>query len=592
MRYRCVLALLFTFVFSGSPGLAQKTPGGKGTRSTPGPAGTLASSAPPLSGGAAHHAYEESTVDFRSEAVLVQVPVVVTDKQGNHLHGLKKEEFEVYEENKLQKITVFEELKADRARPSLPSTQGDTFTNRLETANRPKSITIFVLDAINTPYLDQAYGRQQLIRYLASNVDPDQSFVLVSLGGRGVRILHGVTQDTGALIEELKKLSGEIPAMQGVSVATLAGAATSSGFGTPVQTSSAGYASLRSWLTDGEEDLAKLQQDQAIEATMRGFLDIAWALSGIPGRKSLVWATGGFPFYLDSPAAVPGGTLSVLYERTMQTMNDAQIAVYPVDVRGLINTVPAADSSARVHPGFGASQSLAARNWLQGITLDTLRDFADMTGGRAFYNTNDVAGSYNRAAADSASYYLIGYSLDTGNRKPGWRSLKVKVHQSGAEVRARNGFFVTNATVNPELSRKLDIGFAIYSPFNSTGIPISIQWTGQGKNQDPDAQDKKTVTFLIRVDGGAVALDSGDKQHLDLDLLAFAFTGKGRETAATFSQNFQTPIAEDQLAKLREKGLGYSSVLKLSAGRYNVRFVVRDNVSGRIGSVSAPVTVN
>jgi hypothetical protein len=72
---------------------------------------------------------------------------------------------------------------------------------------------------------------------------------------------------------------------------------------------------------------------------------VANSLSGVSGRKSLIWATGGFPFYIDSPAAVPGGYLSVLYERAMQSLNDAEVAVFPVDVRGLLNYSPTADVS-------------------------------------------------------------------------------------------------------------------------------------------------------------------------------------------------------------------------------------------------------
>ena len=78
-------------------------------------------------------------------------------------------------------------------------------------------------------------------------------------------------------------------------------------------------------------------QENAIETTMNAFLGIAWSLSGVPGRKSLIWATGGFPFSMDSPSSVPGGYLSLLYERTMLALNEAQISVYPVDIRGLMN---------------------------------------------------------------------------------------------------------------------------------------------------------------------------------------------------------------------------------------------------------------
>ena len=588
---------------------AQRPGGGgriPGARVPPGPSISQPStSTGTLTAPVSHHnANEESKVEFRSQTVLVQVPVVVVDKQGKHIHGLSKDDFGVFEDNKGQKVAVFEELTSVAQRLLPAVAPANIFTNRLGTGNQPHSVIVFVLDSVNTPFLDQAYGRRELIRYLAHHIDPGQTFALITLGRRGAHVLHGLTQDPASLLQVLNKLGGEIPAMQEIDTDTQALAATSvlgnapTGVpGVPMGVSLINsYLDLQDWVMNGEAELAKLQQDQAIESTMRGFLDVAWALSGIPGRKSVIWATGGFPFYIDSPGAVPGGYLSTLYERAMQMMNDAQISVYPIDVRGLVNTSPSADVAARLRPGPAASQQLLARNWLQGSTLDTLRDFADMTGGRAFYNTNDIAGSFQRAAADSASYYLLAYYLDTANRNPGWRKLKVKVNRKDAEVRTRNGFFVTNATVNWDLSRKLDIGFAMYSPFESTGIPMSVQWAGiaaPGIQADtgPDRKaDKKKVSFVVRIDATDISLESNERHNLNLDLLAFAFIDKAKEPAAHFSQNFSMPISDEP--KFREKGLGYSNALDLAPGKYTVRFVVRDNVSGRVGSVSAPVTIN
>jgi VWFA-related protein len=137
----------------------------------------------------------------------------------------------------------------------------------------------------------------------------------------------------------------------------------------------------------------------------------------------------------------------------MQSLNDAEVAVYPVDVRGLLNYSPTADVSysPRNISGTAFARSLAARSWLQNSKIDTLRDFAEM---RAFYNSNDLVGGFKRAADDSSSYYLIGYYLDTKNDKPGWRQLKVKVHTPHTEVRARNGFFLSPTRQSiPKLAR-------------------------------------------------------------------------------------------------------------------------------------------
>jgi VWFA-related protein len=103
--------------------------------------------------------------------------------------------------------------------------------------------------------------------------------------------------------------------------------------------------------------------------------------------------------------------------------------------------------------GTAFARSLAARSWLQNSKIDTLGDFAEMTGGRAFYNSSDLVGGFKRAADDSSSYYLIGYYLDTKNDKPGWRQLKVKVHTPHTEVRSRNGFLSPTRQSIPKLAR-------------------------------------------------------------------------------------------------------------------------------------------
>jgi VWFA-related protein len=599
---------IFLIFLATQGGFGQRSGGGR----PPGPrlSGPSASRGPiqpsAMNSGATptrSYASQEAKVEFHSQTVLVQVPVIVTDKQGNHIHGLTKDDFEVRENNKPRTVTSFEEITISGPTAPSVSRPASTFTNAGGLPEHSRAMTVIVLDTINTPFLDQAYGRKELIHYLASNLDAGQTFALVIMSSNGIRILHQPSDDPAEVIRALKKLNGELPAMQGADIDSQALAATTapgelSAVATAGLRRSDPLAGLEDFVLHGDAALARIQQDRAIEATMRGFLGIAWSLSGIPGRKSLVWATGSFPFEVGSSGEVPGGYVSILYEHAMKALNDAQIAVYPVDVRGLVNTSPASDVTARIGRGSAGSaiaQQTFARSWLQSSSIDTLKDFAEMTGGRAFYNTNDLAASFHRAAEDSSSYYLLAYYLDVENRDPGWRKLKVKVARKDAEVRSRTGFFVTNATENPEISHKLDLGIAASSPFDSTGLPLSIQWTNltsTEKTADTGKASKKAVQFLVRVAGGGVSINTADKNHVNLDVLAFAFTDKSNERAANFAQNLSMSVPEDQLPKMREVGVGYRNSLELAPGKYFVRFVVRDNVSGHVGSVSAPLTVN
>jgi VWFA-related protein len=559
-------------------------------------AGNTASSAPTfLSNIPTVHAEDESTVEFRSETILVQVPVVVTDKSGNHVLNLKKDDFQVLENGKEQKITTFEEVITDKSPLPAPPAHRDEYSNLAVTpGEQPHSITVIALDTVNTPLLDQTYARKELLRYLAQNLDASQVFGLVVISGRGLKVVQGLTGDSKRLVEALNKVTSEMPASTGIS--TDAQAAAVSG-DVPQFNPSAllnggdALGALQDFVTQADAPIAGFQQDRAVETTMQAFLGIAWSLSGFPGKKAVIWTTGGMPFYMDSPSTVPGGYLSALYERTMAALNESEISVYPVDARGLLNFMPTADSTsphlARDMRPDNAMKQVSSRSWLNYATTDTLRDFAAMTGGRAFYNSNDISGLFKRAVDDSSAYYLLGYYLDTKNTKPGWRQLKVKLKQKEkeAEVRARSGFFVTNATANPDITRKGDLDFAVLSPFDSTGLPVTVRWLGMSADGT-----KKKVQFGLQLPPNALTL--GSENLLNFDYMAMAYAAKDGKKADSFGKTIRGNIPAERVAQLQVQGLGFKNELKLAPGAYTVRFIVRDNVTGRVGSVSAPLTVN
>jgi len=532
-------------------------------------------------------AADEAKVEFRTQTILIQVPVVVTDKSGNHVHGLTKESFSLFENGKPVSISHLEELTASSTPIAAPKVDPGQFRNLTLDGAQPHNVVVVALDTVNTPLLDQAYGRRELVKFLANNLDSGQVLSLMIITSHGLKIVQGLTGDPSRLSAILKKAGGEVSQLETVSMDAQADAATGStppgwlsGSGNPDP-----QTALDTFLEHGDAMEAQFMQQNAVETTLNGFLGIAQALSGIPGRKSLIWATGGFPFSMDSPATVPGGYLSVLYEHTMLALNEAEISVYPVDVRGLMNvSLPDASRSGAV-TGLNASRQMINRQWLQQAKFDTLNDFADMTGGRAFYNTNDVAGSFKRAAGDGSSYYLLGYYLDTHNNKPGWRKLHVKVDRNDVEIRARSGFFVTNATMNPLLSRNLDMANALHSPIEGTGVPMTVEWVAVASQGD-----KKKAIFMAQMPPGSLGFDPAGRDQLNFDFAALAFDKKGNE-AAQAAQTFNKPVSEAQLAAIKATGVRFRNSLELTPGEYTVRFVVRDNVSGKVGSLTAPLRV-
>jgi VWFA-related protein len=542
---------------------------------------------------------DEPRVEFRSQTVLIQVPVVITDKSGNHLHGLSKEDFTLLENGKPVNLANFEELTANSAPLAPPAATAGHFQNLTLAGPQPRNIVVVALDTVNTPFLDQAYGRKELIKFLANNVQPGQVLALMLITSQGLKVVQGLTGDPQRLIAALKRASGEISQLETVGTDAQADAATGDMPVTTFSPYSDPLSAIDSFVEYGDAVEAEFRQANAIETTMNAFLGISFSLSGVHGRKSLIWATGGFPFNMNSPETVPGGYLSQLYERTMLALNEAEVSVYPVDIRGLVNNSPFAEgNNRRVVTGLNASRQITNRVWLNQSKFDTLNDFADMTGGRAFYNTNDLAGSFRRAADDASSYYMLGYYLDTHNNKPGWRKLEVKLDKKkNVEVRARTGFFVTNATMNPLLSRNSDMTNALHSPIEGTGVPVTVQWLGitanaaGGDKAADNAGNKRKASFLAHMPAGSLSFDPAGRDQLNFDFAALAYDKNGKE-AGQAALTFTRPVPADQLASVRANGLDFRNALQLAPGQYTVRFVVRDNVTGKVGSVTAPLTVN
>jgi VWFA-related protein len=534
---------------------------------------------------------QEGKIKFRTRTILIQVPMIVTDRSGAHVHGLTKEDFHVFENGKEQKVATFEEMvTSDKQLPAAATKPGE-FANLTLPEQPPHAITVIALDAVNTPFLDQANGRRALIKYLADNLNSGQVLALMIITSHGVRVVQGLTDDRERLVQILKRASGEQTGAEGVNSDVQANAALGDIPEPPHTPGGNPLAIAAAWIAYGDAITTQVEQQKAIEETLNGLLGIAWYLSGVPGRKSLIWATGGFPFAISTAAQLPGGYLSPLYERTFQALDAGQISVYPVDVRGLVGDITATVAptvASTIGPKF--AQQIGNRDEFQQSTIDTLNEFADMTGGKAFYNTNDLASSFKRAADDASSYYLAGYYLDTHNDNSGWRQIKVKVDKKDTEVRARQGFFVTNATMNLDASRSSDLIYALSSPIEGTGVPLSVKWLGTS-----GSATKKKTEFIVHLPAGGVSIEGGNGQkHLDFDFAAAAYlsNGKSGKAVVTIGKPVTTTVPEAQMASLLSNGIDMQNTLELGPGQYVIRVVIRDNVTGRIGSVTAPLTVN
>jgi len=237
------------------------------------------------------------------------------------------------------------------------------------------------------------------------------------------------------------------------------------------------------------------------------------------------------------------------------------------------------------NPGTNYARNMSRRQMDVQSTADT---FAHMTGGRPYYNSNDLAKGFRDAVHDSAEYYLIGYYLDRANTKPGWRKLAVKVDREHVEVRARSGFFVTNATIDPASNRNSDLVSALQSPLDYTSLALVARWGKIEPGKDPA---KKQVNYEMKLAADPALVNDADDNHIVLEFVALVKTPQGKAVNHPTGDVIDVHLAAEKAAVIRQTGVSYKGVLDLAPGEYTVRFVARDDLSGRIGSVAAPLKV-
>jgi VWFA-related protein len=537
-------------------------------------------------------AKDDPQITFTAQTQLVLIPTLVTDKSGVHVAGLTKEDFTVLENGLERQIATFEEINTDTRRsPRLGN--ANEFSNFVA-GDGSGRITLIVLDFINTPFLAQTNARKELLKYLTQSMEQREPVALYTLSRNGIRIIHDFATDPRVLIAALRKVKGDASKTvdSPEDVESITGTASpdgSAGIDPGAVQSETGK--IQAMLEDRELNFQSFQQRLAITYTLEGLQQLAQSVAGFPGRKSLIWAGGGFPFSVsdNTMQLAPAGRDSLsdvlpMYEHTWQLLNASQIALYPVDVNELqVTGVP----DASIHrPGVNYSRNIA---WKQMDTQSTMETFASMTGGRAYYNSNDLVKGFRDAVRDSAQYYMLGYYLRNSNAKPGWHKLAVKVKRKHVELRSRSGFFVTNTVAESESSRNNDIARALQSPLDYSSIPVIGRW---GKIEPGTNPGKKRVNYELELSADPSLVSATDGNHMMLEFVVLAKTPEGKTIGPPTGKRIDTHLSPEKVAAIGNHGLHYTGALDLVPGEYLVRFVVRDDLNGRIGSVGAPLSVD
>ena len=552
---------------------------------------------------------------FSIGANLVLVPVVVTDGKGNHITGLKSEDFEVKEDGKVQTIARLDELSAETAKVPLGPIEQNRFSNEVD-VEHPRKLEIIAFDRINTTFAENRDASRGLVNFLSNGVDSNTLLALITLDPNGIHLVHNFTSDPAVLISAIRKfhatlsprdarvmdLPGDTPQVDAEVLqlqALFNGADLSQ-----ANTANAAGVAARDLRAQSLAQVDASVRNQGALATLECLQQVAEYFGGVPGRKSLIWASAAFPFNLGGGAReLTRGTTYTDWQATFHALQDANIAMYPVDVSGLLpgtagaNTLQNIDSTQIMNnsgAGIAArTQQLDAVS--NGAFLnpadarhETMGWLADMTGGEAFYNSNNAAGLFHKAGEDAAQYYMIGY-YTKNTTKPGWRKISVKVRHEHAKVRARSGYFFHPVGADHDSMAMAQevraLNMALDSDLSFTSVPLHGVWQ---PSQPAGAQRK--VPFVLSLPGGVVLIDAEHQNRISLDFRVVAQNAAGK-VVANIGQRLATSLDQKGIAQVQNRGIDYTNLLTLNPGEYKVHFVVRDNLRGTVGSMVVPLHV-
>ena len=532
---------------------------------------------------------QEPSLVLRSTTRLVQVNVVVQDKNGRPVANLKKEDFVLRDNGKTQEIRIFSVESKDQLYAPAAQLPPNVFSNRLEQrSGAPANVTAILLDGLNTRWGDQAVARRQIIAYL-ERIQPQDRVGLYTLG-RELRVLHDYTTDAALLLKSLARYRNLYTPV--LDAAEPRPGSPMSKVDIPKNPQDPGSIAedVAQGLMDLLKDEADFYQEQRILTSLKAVEVLANHLAGVPGRKSLVWVSGGFPMImglLDNarPAAgwptshwfdpLPRQTRSSSEEslharritgrnfrtfgpevdRTIRALNNANLAIYPVDARGLLITPTAYTNVA------------------------SMKELAQRTGGKAYYNTNDLMNSVREAVEDSRVTYTLGYYPSDLKEDGNFREIRVRVNRPRLVVRHRRGYL--DAPVQLE-SAETVLRDAVWSPLDATAVRLDARL-------DFSAQPAPNSLLVhILVDPASVTFGQQGPLWLGaLDVLCAQTDDLGREYHV-LSETIDIKMRPETYQNRLKTGIVHRTTAPRQTGATKFRIVVRDRPSGNIGSLTIP----
>jgi len=341
---------------------------------------------------------DASGLVFHQSVRRVVVDVVVSDSNGKPVSGLRADDFSIFEDGRAQRIRFFDVHDFDSLSDSLPklpaSLPANTFVN-VPSGPERGPLYVLLLDLVNMGVDDQPRAREELLKFIRSK--PLGSRFAIFVYSDGLHLVQGFTEDRNALAAAVdpKNPRSHIPRI-----------------------------------------FLYADNFQPYSSIPHVLINIAKFLAELPGHKNVIWLSASFPSSIMASAdpSTEGVSINDEIKEATDTLARGQIAVYPVDVRGLV------ESHVMARPNGGAMATTTDSISLNANHM-TEQEIADATGGRAFYNTNDVATALTEATETGGHYYTLSYSPSNQNYNGRLRHIHVELSKRGYHLSYRRSYY-------------------------------------------------------------------------------------------------------------------------------------------------------
>jgi len=575
---------------------------------------------------------------FKTSSRAVIIDVVVDNGKGEPVSALRKEDFRISEDGKPQTIDFFEEHSPKPLTPAmvqpLPKMPAGVYTN-VPPAPEDEAVNILLLDSLNTPPQMISYARNQILGYL-DHVKPGTRIAIIALNHK-LNIVQGFTSDAALLRDVAFKqtapgisptivtksevgdeqefenfLNSNAPSPGGIA----SGAAPAQG-NSP---SGAGWSnptapiSATTAVADAFANYQSFKDVNRSRMTLEAITDIARYLSGVPGRKNLIWFAGDFPIVIlpkfdqRMEASDNGIALSEI-RKAANLLTSARVAVYPVYASGIMaddiisadNRGPASAVNVGKFPVGTGMGDYTASNGDRASEISAMNQIASDTGGKAVYNTNDLDSAISRSVADGAHYYSIVYTPANKKMDGKYRAIDVKIPDGRYKLSYRRGYNADDEAKTPQPSetdplRSLlrpgapdatQLLFAVRAvpatPQPATGAHIA------GKNASLSGPTTRySIDFMIRWNDVALAAgpDNTRTGKVQIELLAYDHTGKALNWNGATQQMQLTP---ELFTAIQRSGIPAHAEIDLPRVPVILEAGVHDLTTGKVGTLRIPL---